>query len=80
MKKEIREVEIEKDKNGGYEKVKIVFGSQYMVEIEAISGKVTLKLIYTHHGFKADATGEGDGELYRFIEEIRKNHPENNID
>jgi len=75
----IREVRAAKDKNGKYRKVRIVFGPHYFLELHDDAGKVVFVLGATHHGFKADAY-EINGELEKFIYEIRESHPGNTID
>jgi len=77
--KKIRNLIIQKDKNGNYKMIKIVFGPHYFLEINTEKEKINFLLGATHHGFKADASNIG-GELEKFIYEIRDNHPENIID
>ena len=72
----IRDVIVEKDSSGRYQSVRLVFGPHYFVDLSEERGKVTFVLGATHHGFKADAS-EVDGELERFIQEIKEKHPEN---
>ena len=75
----IRTIEIEKDENGQYKSVHIVFGPHHMLDINTEKGKTTFSVVSTHHGFKADASTV-PSELENFIEEIRENHPKNVID
>ena len=72
----IGEAEIEKDDRQQIRVVRLAFGPHYFVEIERIDGKVIFHLGATHHGIKADAT-EVDGELERFVEELKSMHPGN---
>jgi type IV secretory pathway TrbF-like protein len=65
---------------GNYNGLRIVFGPHYFIEIRRkTSGKVTLFMGATHHGFEADAS-DVNSELETFIEEIRRVHPGNAID
>jgi hypothetical protein len=75
----IREVTLKKDRTGRYERVRLVFGPHYFVELSEDGGKLTFVLGATHHGFKADASQIG-GQLESFIEEIREKHSENRVD
>lgn len=75
----IRELKIKKDNHGKYIGVRIIFGPHHVVEIFELQGKITFDLRATHHGFRADASSV-PSELERFIEEIRRNHPENVVD
>ena len=72
----IGEVEVEKDADGKVRAVRLAFGPHYFVEIEREDGKVMFFVGATHHGIKADAS-EVNGELERFVEELKKKHPEN---
>jgi hypothetical protein len=72
----IGEVELGKDHDGTTKAVRIAFGPHYFVEIQRKAGKVTLYLGATHHGIKADAS-EVNGELERFINELKAAHNEN---
>ena len=76
----IRTVETQKDSNGNYTHVRLVFGPHYFVELHRGSGDaVTFVLGATHHGFKADAS-EVSGELEQIIQEIRQRHPDTVVD
>lgn len=76
----IRTVETRKDAEGLYDRVRLVFGPHYFVELRRErDGKVTFILGATHHGFKADGSEVG-GELENFINDIRRAHPNNMID
>jgi len=77
LPKGIREIKIEKDKKGKYKRITIVFGPHYFVEIEG-NKKTTFYLGATHHGFKADAS-KIDGELEKFIDEIKEKHKKNSF-
>ena len=75
----IREVTIEKDREGNYTSVQLVFGPHYFLDLCEEHGQVTLILGATHHGFRADASQVG-GELEQFVYEIRDRHPDNATD
>jgi hypothetical protein len=72
----IDEVEIERDKQGGIESVRFAFGPHYFVQVMRKKGRLELCLGATHHGFRSDAS-EVNGELERFVEEIKRAHPDN---
>jgi hypothetical protein len=73
------DVHSETDANGEITLVRVRFGPHYLLEVRKAQRNVSFELCYTHHGFKADASGV-DGELERIIEEIRRTHPEASID
>lgn len=76
----IREVRVEKDADGNYQDVRLVFGPHYFVNLHRdMSGAVSFTLGATHHGFKADAS-EVNGALERIIEKVRKDFPESESD
>ena len=80
MQRGIQAVETKKDSTGNLTRVRLVFGPHYFVElVREKSGGVTFVLGATHHGFKADAS-EVNGELEKFIYELRNSHPDNMID
>ena len=57
----------------------IRFGPHYIVEVRQDGAKVSFSLVYTHHGFGADAS-EVNGELESIINDVRRTHPEAVID
>jgi hypothetical protein len=76
----IRTVEAQRDAQGNYARVRVVFGPHYYVELHSDKAdRVTFVLGATHHGFKADASMVG-GELERIINELREAHPDNAVD
>jgi hypothetical protein len=80
MSEGIRSVGIQKNIEGQYSKVRIVFGPHYFVNLRLNEKEeVIFELGATHHGFKADASEVG-GELETFIYEIRDAHPQNKFD
>jgi hypothetical protein len=79
MKDGIREIDIEKDQDGNYKNVRIVFGPHYFVELFEQGGKMQFVLGATHHGFMADAS-KVDGVLEKIIEHIREQYPKYSVD
>jgi hypothetical protein len=79
MENNIRDVITEKNINGEYQNVRIVFGPHYMVEIKKEGDKLGFSLVATHHGFKADAS-KVNGSLENIINEIREKFSRNRID
>ncbi len=71
----IRAVVIEGDREHGYRRVQVLFGTNYFLEIADDNGKVSLLLGAHHEAFKADAS-EARGELDRYIREILERYPE----
>lgn len=49
----IREIKIEKDKNGDYNKLRVVFGPHYFMELVKKGKNLMFVLGATHHGFQA---------------------------
>ncbi|MDH3443812.1 MAG: hypothetical protein OEN50_07815 [Deltaproteobacteria bacterium] len=71
----IRAVVIEGDREHGYRRVQVLFGTNYFLEIADDNGKVSLLLGAHHEAFNADAS-EPKGELEHYIREILERHPE----
>lgn len=71
----IRSVVAEGDRQAGYKRVQVLFGTNYFLEIVENDGRVEFLLGAHHTGFKADAT-ELEGELHKYISEILERHPE----
>ena len=59
--------------------VRIRFGAHFIAEVREEGEATWLRLVYTHHGFEADASMPG-GQLEQFIEEIREAHPDAAVD
>ncbi len=72
----IEEPEIERDARGKITAVRCTFGPHYFFQLMRVNGRLEVSLGATHHGFRADAS-EVNGELERFVEEIKKAHPTN---
>ena len=71
----IRSVVVEGDRQNGYKRVQVLFGTNYFLEIVENDGKVEFLLGAHHTGFKADAS-ELQGELQQYIREVQERHPE----
>ncbi|NBV85162.1 MAG: hypothetical protein EBS01_02595 [Verrucomicrobia bacterium] len=76
----IRDISFQRRTDGTFKKVRIVFGPHHFLELHAeADGKVDFWLGATHHGFRADAT-EVESELYKILEAVRAQFPENILD
>jgi hypothetical protein len=64
----IRAVVTEGDRQSGYKRVQVLFGTNYFLDIVENDGRVEFLLGAHHTGFKADAT-EVQGELHKYINE-----------
>ncbi|HUD00255.1 MAG TPA: hypothetical protein VMR88_17315 [Candidatus Polarisedimenticolaceae bacterium] len=71
----IRAVVTERDRQNGYKRVQVLFGTNYFLEIVENDGRVEFLLGAHHTGFKADAS-EVNGELQKYISEVQQRHPE----
>jgi hypothetical protein len=72
----IRSVVVEGDREHGYKRVQVLFGTNFFLEITDEDGRVNFLLGSHHEAFKADAS-EAKGELETYIKEIMERHPEN---
>ncbi|MPZ75602.1 MAG: hypothetical protein GEU77_03685 [Deltaproteobacteria bacterium] len=75
----IRSVVVEGDRESGYKRVHVLFGTNYFLEIIEDGGRVNFLLGAHHTGFKADAS-ELKSELHKFISEVEERHPESAIE
>jgi hypothetical protein len=71
----IRSVVVEGNRESGYKRVQVLFGTNYFLEIVDNDGRVEFLLGAHHTGFKADAS-ELQGELHKYINEVKERHPE----
>ena len=71
----IRAVITEGDRQNGYKRVQVLFGTNYFLEIVENDGRVEFLLGAHHTVFKADAS-EANGELQKYISEVQQRHPE----
>lgn len=70
----IRAVVTEGDRQNGYKRVQVLFGTNYFLEIVENGGRVEFLLGAHHTGFKADAS-EVNGELQKYISEVQQRYP-----
>ena len=75
----IRSVVVEGDRQSGYKRVQVLFGTNYFLEIVENDGRVDFLLGAHHTGFKADAS-ELQGELQNYIREVEERHPESALE
>jgi hypothetical protein len=75
----IRAVVTEGDRQTGYKRVQVLFGTNYFLDIVENDGRVQFLLGAHHTGFKADAS-EIQGELHNYINEVLERHPESAIE
>ncbi len=71
----IRAVVTEGDRQNGYKRVQVLFGTNYFLEIVEDGGRVEFLLGAHHTGFKADAS-EVNGELQKYISEVQQRYPD----
>ena len=71
----IRSVVVEGDREHGYRRVQVLFGTNFFLEITDEEGRVNFLLGSHHQAFKADAS-EAKAELENYIKEILERHPE----
>lgn len=75
----IRSVVVEGNRDSGYKRVQVLFGTNYFLEIIDDDGRISFLLGAHHTGFKADAS-EPAGELHNYISEIQQRHPESSLE
>ena len=75
----IRSVVVEGSRDAGYKRVRVLFGTNYFLEIVDSDGRVSFLLGAHHTGFKADAS-EPQGQLQKFISEVQQRHPESSLE
>ena len=75
----IRSVVVEGDRQNGYKRVQVLFGTNYFLEIVENDGQVNFLLGAHHTGFKADAS-ELNGDLHAYISEVQERHPESALE
>ena len=75
----IRAVVTERDRQNGYKRVQVLFGTNYFLEIVENDGRVEFLLGAHHTRFKADAS-EVNGELQKYISEVQQRHPESAVE
>lgn len=75
----IRSIVVEGNRESGYKRVQVLFGTNYFLEIVDAEGRIEFLLGAHHTGFKADAS-EVQGELHKYISEVKERHPESALD
>ena len=70
----IRSVVVEGDRQSGYKRVQVLFGTNYFLEIVENQGRVDFLLGAHHTGFKADAS-ELEGKLKNLSAKSRSGIP-----
>ena len=71
----IRSVLVEGNREEGFKRVQVLFGTDYFLEIIDEGGQVSFLLGSHHEAFKADAS-EAKGALQKYIKEVMEGHPE----
>lgn len=71
----IRSVVVEGNREHGFKRVQVLFGTNYFLEIDENEGRVSFLLGAHHEAFKADAS-EAKADLEQYIREIMEHHPE----
>ncbi len=71
----IRAVVIEGDRERGYKRVQVLFGTNSFVEITDNGGKVSLLVGAHGGGFVVDGS-EPEGPLEKLVQQVSKQHPE----
>ncbi|MGH7826629.1 MAG: hypothetical protein ACREQ7_15835 [Candidatus Binatia bacterium] len=75
----IRSVVVEGNRESGFKRVQVLFGTNYFLEIADNDGRISFLLGAHHTGFKADAS-ELQGELQKYISEVQERHPESSLE
>jgi hypothetical protein len=71
----IRAVVVEGDRERGYKRIQVIFGTNSFIEITENDGKVMCLLGARDGGIQADAS-EGNGQFAQFVHELMERHPE----
>lgn len=71
----IRAVVVEGDRQHGYKRVQIIFGTNSFIEITENDGLVTCLLGAHDGGVQADGS-EAKGQFAQFVHELMERHPE----
>lgn len=71
----IRAVVVEGDRNSGYKRVQVLFGSHSFIEITDDGGKVNLLVGAHAGGFVVDGSA-ANGPLEELVHEVIERHPE----
>ena len=71
----IRSVVVEGNREQGYKRVQVLFGTDSFLEITNNQGRIEFLLGSHHEAFKADAS-EAKGQLHNIVKEVMDRHPE----
>ena len=71
----IRAVVVEGDRQSGYKRVQVLFGTHSFVEITDDGGKINLLVGAHDGGFVVDGS-EAGGPLEKVIKEVMQSHPD----
>jgi hypothetical protein len=71
----IRAVVVEGDRQNGYKRVQVLFGTNSFVEITEEDGRVKCLLGAHDGGVQADGS-DASGQFEQFIHELMERHPE----
>jgi hypothetical protein len=71
----IRAVIVDVDRERGYKRVQVLFGTNSFVEITENDGRVLCLLGAHDGGLQADGS-EANGQFARFVHELMERHPE----
>lgn len=71
----IRAVVVEGDRERGYKRVQVLFGTNSFIEITEADGKVKCLLGAHAGGIEVDGT-EAKGQFAQFVQELMERHPE----
>ncbi|MGZ8478952.1 MAG: hypothetical protein ACXW6K_12850 [Candidatus Binatia bacterium] len=72
----IRAVVVEGDRQIGYKRVQIIFGTNSFIEITENDGRVMCLLGAHDGGVQADGS-EAKGQFAQLVQELMERHPEN---
>lgn len=75
----LRSVIVEGNRENGYKRVQVLFGTNYFLEIVDDDGRISFLLGSHHTGFRADAS-ELHGELEKYISEIQERYHESSFE
>jgi hypothetical protein len=76
----IREINVSSGSEQENQEVEVVFGPHHGLRIYEENDEVHLRLVNTHHGFEATASGELPTELEEVINLVREERPELIVD
>ena len=71
----IRAVVVEGDRQRGYKRVQVIFGTDSFIEITENDGRVMCLLGAHDGGVQADGS-EAKGQFAQFVHELMERHPE----